>query len=75
MKQQSNHAKAAPAANGQAHKPQHNLGKITKTFQQDGRWVEKTSKTAILICVCGTRYIKTRQRQVSCLRCMFNPAA
>ena len=54
-------------------RPQHNLGKITKTFQQDGRWIEKKTKTAILICVCGTRYIKTRARQVTCLRCMFSP--
>jgi hypothetical protein len=60
--------------NKHAHKPQHNLGKITKTFQKDGRWIERTTKTVILICVCGNRYIKTRPRQVECLRCMFRPS-
>ena len=41
-----------------------------KTFQQDGHWIEKPNKTAILICVCGNRYLKTRPRQEKCLRCM-----
>jgi hypothetical protein len=64
----------AKANTERPNRPQHNLGKITKTFQQDGRWIEKKTKTAILICACGTRYIKTRPRQASCLRCMFRPA-
>lgn len=41
-----------------------------KTFQQDGHWIEKPNKTAILICVCGNRYLKTRPRQEKCLRCV-----
>jgi hypothetical protein len=41
-----------------------------KTFQQDGHWIEKPNKTAILICICGNRYLKTRPRQEKCLRCV-----
>lgn len=41
-----------------------------KTFQQDGHWIEKPNKTAILICVCGNRYLKTRPKQEKCLRCI-----
>jgi hypothetical protein len=41
-----------------------------KTFQQDGHWIEKPNKTAILICVCGNRYLKTRAKQEKCLRCV-----
>mgnify|MGYP003888468301 CR=1 FL=1 len=39
------------------HKPQHNLGKITKTFQKDGRWIEKITKTEILKAVAAPRDI------------------
>jgi len=42
----------------------------TKTFQQDGHWIEKTDKTPILICECGNRYLKTRLGQKVCLRCL-----
>jgi hypothetical protein len=42
----------------------------TKTFQQDGHWIEKTDKTPILICECGNRYLKTRPGQKICLRCL-----
>jgi hypothetical protein len=41
-----------------------------KTFQQDGHWIEKPNKTAILVCECGNRYLKTRRNQLSCLRCV-----
>lgn len=41
----------------------------TKTFQQNGHWIEKTVVTPILVCVCGNRYLKTRQGQTKCLRC------
>jgi hypothetical protein len=42
----------------------------TKTFQQDGHWIEKTEKTPILMCECGNRYLKTRPAQKVCLRCL-----
>jgi len=45
----------------------------TRTFQKDGHWIEKPHETAILVCECGEKYIKTRLRQKKCLRCMHNP--
>jgi len=42
-----------------------------KQYQQDGVWVVKPRKTAILLCSCGNRYIKTRPGQSVCIRCMF----
>lgn len=42
----------------------------SKTFQQAGKWIEKPNKTAILLCTCGNRYLKTRPNQEKCLRCM-----
>jgi hypothetical protein len=56
-------AKAAVRPNSQLQGPH-------KTFQQDGHWIEKPNKTAILICTCGNRYLKTRPRQEKCLRCI-----
>ena len=41
-----------------------------KTYQKDGHWVEKPNKTQILTCTCGNKYIKTRDRQAKCLRCI-----
>jgi hypothetical protein len=43
-----------------------------KTFQQDGHWIVKPGKTAIIVCTaCSNRYIKTRPGQTLCLRCHF----
>ena len=42
----------------------------SKTFQQDGHWIEKPHVTAVLICSCGNRYLKTRLNQEKCLRCL-----
>lgn len=52
------------------HKPNQQLRGPSKTFQQDGHWIEKPHKTAILLCVCGNRYLKTRAGQEKCLRCV-----
>ncbi len=41
----------------------------TKTFQQNGHWIEKKNVTPILVCTCGNRYLKTRHGQTKCLRC------
>ncbi|MCE9644089.1 hypothetical protein K8Q93_02535 [Candidatus Parcubacteria bacterium] len=46
-----------------------NAPKISKTFQKDGHWIEKPSRTEILVCTCGSKYIKTRPEQNLCLRC------
>ncbi|MCX6820078.1 MAG: hypothetical protein NT019_02230 [Candidatus Adlerbacteria bacterium] len=42
----------------------------SKTFQQDGHWIEKPNKTTILICECSNKYLKTRAGQDKCLRCL-----
>lgn len=44
----------------------------TRTFQKDGKWVEKITLTEVLLCVCGNKYIKTRNLQIACLRCSYD---
>ena len=41
-----------------------------KTFQQAGKWVERPRRSEVLVCVCGNKYIKTRDRQIVCVRCI-----
>jgi len=41
-----------------------------KTFQKDGKWVENPEETKVLVCACGYKYIKTRDNQTSCIKCM-----
>jgi len=41
-----------------------------KTFHKDGHWIENPRKAPVLTCVCGNRYLKTRDRQGKCLRCI-----
>ena len=62
------------ANNSQINKPAVHIPKLKgppKQFQQDGHWIVKPGKTAVLLCVCGNRYIKTRPHQAVCLRCLF----
>jgi len=40
-----------------------------KHYQIDGKWVTKPTKTEILLCVCGRKYIKTRPKQDACIKC------
>ncbi len=43
-----------------------------KTFQNTvGKWVVKTTRTEILLCICGNKYIKTRKDQAVCIRCIY----
>ena len=42
-----------------------------KHFQKDGKWISRPSKTEILVCVCGGKYIKTRKDQTLCIKCMY----
>jgi len=42
----------------------------TRTLQKDGKWVERTRQTEILVCICGNKYIKTREKQTVCLLCL-----
>jgi len=43
---------------------------MVKNFRQDGRWIENPNETEVLICTCGNKYIKTREGQTVCLRCV-----
>ena len=63
----TNNVEAKKAVTKPGHHMQH--GPV-KTFQQDGHWIEKPNKTAILLCDCGIRYLKTRVGQEKCLRCV-----
>lgn len=63
-------AKNIDAKKDEVRKPNPQMRGPSKTFQQDGHWIEKPHKTAILICPCSNRYLKTRAGQDACLRCM-----
>jgi hypothetical protein len=43
---------------------------MTKNFLQDGKWIEKPTAVAVVMCKCGGKYIKTRPKQTACLQCM-----
>ncbi|OGZ04744.1 MAG: hypothetical protein A2648_02795 [Candidatus Lloydbacteria bacterium RIFCSPHIGHO2_01_FULL_41_20] len=44
----------------------------TRTFQKEGKWIEKITVTEVILCVCGNKYIKTRDKQIACLRCTYD---
>ncbi|MEK7133704.1 MAG: hypothetical protein AAB804_01375 [Patescibacteria group bacterium] len=46
----------------------------TKTFQRNGRWVEKPNTTKVAICACKNKYIKTRDNQTQCIACIYKHA-
>ena len=41
-----------------------------KTFQYNGHWIENPHKPVVLVFACGNRYLKTRDGQTKCLRCL-----
>ncbi len=43
----------------------------SKTFQKHGKWVEKPFLTHIPVCACGNKYIKTRENQTKCIKCIY----
>jgi len=43
---------------------------MSKNFFKDGKWIDKVEEVVVLECECGGKYIKTREEQTSCLRCM-----
>ena len=54
------------------HKHSKSMQPTKKTFQNNlGKWVEKRTKTEILSCVCGSKYIKSRKDQTVCIRCIY----
>ncbi|HEY4521105.1 MAG TPA: hypothetical protein VJL57_01760 [Candidatus Paceibacterota bacterium] len=43
---------------------------MTKNFMQDGKWIDQPRETKVALCTCGNKYIKTRDEQQTCLRCI-----
>jgi len=43
----------------------------SKTFQQNGRWIEKPNTTKVDVCACKNKYIKTRKNQEQCIKCIY----
>jgi hypothetical protein len=46
----------------------------SKTFQKNGKWIEKPLKSVPLECRCGNKYIKTRRMQKECITCIYKAA-
>lgn len=42
----------------------------TKFVRKMGQWVEKPRRMEILTCSCGNKYIKTRDLQKVCVKCL-----
>jgi len=43
---------------------------MSKNFMQDGKWIDNPNKVAVSVCKCKSKYVKTRDGQTACLRCM-----
>lgn len=41
-----------------------------KFVRKMGQWVEKPRRMEILTCSCGNKYIKTRDHQKVCVKCL-----
>ena len=38
-----------------------------KTFMKEHHWIENPNQTAIVVCSCGNKYMKTRIGQTMCI--------
>ncbi len=54
-------------------KQKSNLPVVSKTFQKNGKWIERPQKSTVSVCSCGNKYLKTRPNQLRCLLCMRRP--
>jgi hypothetical protein len=52
------------------HKSKTHTTVVSKTFQQNGKWIERPGLSNIVVCGCGNKYLKTRKNQTECLSCM-----
>jgi hypothetical protein len=43
---------------------------MSKNFMQNGKWIDNPNKVVVVLCKCGNKYIKTRDKQEVCLRCL-----
>lgn len=44
---------------------------IIKNTRKNGRWVERPLASKVSICACGNKYVKTREHQTTCIRCIY----
>lgn len=44
--------------------------KINKKPNQPGKWVYKPTRSTVLVCSCGNKYISTREGQTVCVSCI-----
>ena len=47
-----------------------NAIKINKKPSQPGKWVYKPTRSTVLVCSCGNKYIATREGQTVCVSCI-----
>jgi hypothetical protein len=43
---------------------------MSKNFMKNGKWIDNPKAPSVVLCPCGNKYIKTREGQRACLRCM-----
>ena len=43
---------------------------MSKNFFKDGKWIDNPNEVVVIVCECGNKYIKTREEQETCLRCL-----
>ena len=41
-----------------------------KTFNQNGKWIDRPGKIDVVVCKCGNKYLKTRRNQKTCITCI-----
>lgn len=42
-----------------------------KNIRKNGRWVERPLASKVSICACSNKYVKTRENQTKCIRCIY----
>ena len=43
---------------------------MAKNFMKDGKWIDNPNQPKVVMCECGNKYIKTREGQTVCVRCL-----
>ena len=48
---------------------------MAKTFNKNGKWIDRPGKLTIHLCKCGNKYVKTRRNQKLCIPCIAESKA
>lgn len=43
---------------------------MAKTYYHGGKWIDSPKELIVSVCHCSNKYIKTREAQIECLRCI-----